>query len=41
MHNDKISSELRNKQGEKQNPVNTFLGVGQEDQDKLWALTQM
>lgn len=34
MQNGKISSELRNKQGDNQDPVNTFLEAGQDDQDK-------
>lgn len=34
---DKISSEQRNKQGDNQNPVNNFLGAGQDDQNKRTA----
>lgn len=49
MQNDEISSVLRNKQGNKQNLENTFLGAPLDDQDKRTsaepalssALTQM
>ena len=34
MQNNKISSGSRNKQGNKLNPANTFLGASQDDQDK-------
>lgn len=34
MHNNKISSVSRNKQGDKQNP---FLGAGRDDQDQRTA----
>lgn len=37
MQNDKISSELSNKKGDNQNPVNVFLGAGQDDPDKRTA----
>lgn len=34
MQNNKISSGSKNKQGNKQNPVNNFLGASHDDQDK-------
>lgn len=37
MQNDNISSGSRNKQDNKQNPVNPFLWAGQDDQDKRTA----
>lgn len=37
VQNNKIRSGSRNKQGNKQNPVNTFLGASQDDQDKRSA----
>ena len=38
MQNNKISSGSRNKQGNKQNLINTFLGANQDDQDKRTAI---
>lgn len=37
MQNGKISSGLRNKQGNRHNPINTFLGASQDGHSKRTA----